>query len=95
MNNEGGAGSQGRSSSSSWRNAVDLVDLVDLVAEWAITIRAPSWDQPEAGLMVPELAEGICPVAVLHSLAGVVAHLAAELRVRRQAADRFRKIIHV
>jgi hypothetical protein len=92
MNNEGGDGSQGRSSSSSWRNAVDLVDLV---AEWAITIRAPSWDQPEAGLMVPELAEGICPVAVLHSLAGVVAHLAAELRVRRQAADRFRKIIHV
>ena len=45
--------------------------------------------------MVPELAEGICPVAVLDSLAGVVAHLMAELRVSRQTADRFRKIIHV
>jgi hypothetical protein len=45
--------------------------------------------------MVPELAEGICPVAVLHPLAGVFAHLTAKVSVSRQAADRFRKIIHV
>lgn len=45
--------------------------------------------------MVPELPEGIGPVTVLNSLAGVVAHLAAEFRVRGQAADRFGKIIHI
>ena len=49
----------------------------------------------EAGLMVPELPEGIGPVTVLNSLPGVVAHLAAELRVGGQAADCFCKIIHI
>ena len=45
--------------------------------------------------MVPELPEGVGPIAVLDPLAGVVAHLAAQVGVRCQTADRFRKIIHI
>jgi hypothetical protein len=72
---------------------VDVVDVVDKLG--AIAVHACLlWPGEklagncgiaciaEAGLMVPELLEGIGPIAVLDPLAGVLAHLAAELRVR-------------
>jgi hypothetical protein len=74
-------------------DVVDAVDVVDKLGAIVATLACCGHARnrqgycgiacfAEAGLVVPELPEGIGPIAVLDPLAGVLAHLAAELRVR-------------
>ena len=93
MDDVGGIG--GLRSKATLKEAEILRPRPDYLCHSLLRRKMPAHFSATPGSMVPELPEGICPVTVLHPLTGAVAHLAAELRVRRQAADRLGKIIHI